>query len=97
MINYPIIQKGECTNKFATDNILPNFYMEDFSILGLRVDNCSQAEKVLSGEGFSIDRQNNALTITFEKAAKLENVIKLLNKHGVECEIADIADGMYQG
>jgi hypothetical protein len=97
MASYPIIATGDCTFVTSTVRKLPAFYMEDYSILGLRVNNCDKAEQVLNQEGFSLDRKEDYLSITVEKTANLQKIVVLLNSCGVGCELADIADGMYQG
>jgi hypothetical protein len=97
MPSYPIVQKSDCACEVANDLELPAFYMEDFSVLGFRVDNCGKAEQILSQAAFVFKRKKKTLTISIERAAQIHEVFTLLNNQGIECEIADVADGMYQG
>lgn len=97
MPTYPIIQKNNLTCETAESLDLPTFYMEDFSVLGFRVNDCNQAEAVLGDKGFVLKRKKRSLSVAIEKAMQIKDVVQLLNKSGLECEIADVADGMYQG
>jgi hypothetical protein len=97
MIHYPIVQKGECANPAATICALPDFYMQDFSIVGLRVNNCNRAEEVLTQKGVPLEKKDQRLAVSVEKAAQILKVVHLLNTNGVTCDIADVADGIYQG
>lgn len=97
MAYYPIIQKNDLSVTTAGHLQLPIFYMEDFSVLGLRVKDCNQAARMLDRNSFSLKRAGGNIMINIVTASRMNEVIQLLNANGMECEIADIAEGMYQG
>lgn len=76
---------------------LPVFYMNDFSRLGLRVHPCEEALRLLEKNRYQLVRDENGCRVILAKAAQLPRLIRLLDGHGVICEIADVADQVYQG
>ena len=97
MAYYPIVQKNDRPIATAGHRLLPTFYMEDFSVLGLRVKDCSQAVRMLDRHAFSLKRADGNMMVKIETVSRMHEVMRLLNADGLECEIADIAEGMYQG
>lgn len=97
MAYYPIIQKNDRPVSTAGNRLLPTFYMEDFSVLGLRVKACNQAVLMLGRHAFSLKRAGGNMMVKIETASRMCDVMDLLKDNGLECEIADIAEGMYQG
>ncbi|MDX2452462.1 hypothetical protein [Desulfosarcina sp.] len=97
MAYYPIIQKNERQVATSGHRLLPIFYMEDFSVLGFRVNDCGHAIRVLDRHAFVLKRANGSIEVNIDRASQIREVMQLLNGSGLECEIADIAEGMYQG
>lgn len=93
MANFPIVNKSD----HPYQRQLPTFYMEDYSIIGFRVSNCEQAVRVLNEHAFSMDLADGNTDVHIQEASQIHRVMQLLNDHGLECEIADVAEGMYQG
>jgi hypothetical protein len=94
---YPIVQKKDQPEATAGHRQLPIFYMEDFSVLGLRVNSCDHAIQILDRHAVSLKRADGSLEVEIEKTSRMHEVIQLLNDNGLECELADVAEGMYQG
>lgn len=97
MIYYPIVQKNDRPMATPGQLQLPDFYMEDFSILGFRVNDCDQAIRLLGQHDFSLKWTDGSIEVAIERVSRVHDVMQLLNDSGLECEIADVADGMYQG
>jgi hypothetical protein len=97
MAHYPIVGKHD--RPVALDGLrqLPAFYMEDFSVLGFRVNNCDRAVRILDQHAFTLKRTAKTVEVNVQPAARIQEVMQLLNDNGLECEIADVAEGMYQG
>ena len=76
---------------------LPVFYMNDYSRLGLRVDTCDTARQVLTENRFGVGQDEDGCYVVLENAAELQDVVALLNRRGVACDVADLADQVYQG
>lgn len=97
MAYYPIVQKDDRSAASVGNRALPTFYMEDFSIIGLRVRDCRQAVRILDENAFSLMRVDGNVMVSIETVSRMHDVVQLLNGNGMQCELADIADRMYQG
>ena len=76
---------------------LPVFYMNDYTRLGLRVHPCDEALRVLEENRYGLIQDDDGVQVALEGAAQIQTVVQLLNDHGVHCEMADVADQVYQG
>ncbi len=97
MAYYPIVQKNDRPVATSGHRQLPAFYMEDFSVIGFRVNDCGHAIRVLDRHSFSLKRAGGSIEVDIAEVSQMHDVMQLLNGDGLECEIADIAEGMYQG
>ena len=97
MAYYPIVQKNDRPVATTGHRLLPTFYMEDFSVVGFRVNDCDHAIRILDRHAFSLKREGGSIEVDIAWASQMHDVMQLLNGNGLECEIADIAEGMYQG
>ncbi len=97
MAYYPIVQKNDRPAETSGHRQLPTFYMEDFSVMGFRVNDCGHAIRVLDRHAFSLKRAGGSIEVDITGVSQMHEVMQLLNGDGLECEIADIAEGMYQG
>jgi len=76
---------------------LPVFYMNDFSRLGLRVRSCDAALSVLAANSYGVVQDEDGSHVTLDGTAQVQALVQLLKGHGIDCEIADVADQIYQG
>ncbi len=76
---------------------LPVFYMSDYSVLGLLVDKLEEAVRVLGENRFSVLEAAGDLEVAMNHPGQLQDIVRLLKEHDVECEIADLISGIYQG
>ena len=97
MADYPIVQHKDPEATSPTIGQLPAFYMEDFSIMGFRVDDCPRAIQVLEQNGFGLTRSHGRVTVKIDGSGRVREVVKLLQGCGLACEMADLAEGIYQG
>jgi hypothetical protein len=97
MAHYPIVEKKDRPAALAGIRQLPAFYMEDFSVLGFRVNDCDRAVRILDRHAFTLTRTEGSVEVDVQPAARIQEVMQLLKGNGLECEIADVAEGMYQG
>ena len=95
MTYYPIVSRNQSQMEAERHRPLPDFYMEDFSILGLQVSDCQRAAQILAANSFSLKDSEGSLAVNIETAARIGDVVQLLKESGVACEIADVAGGMY--
>jgi hypothetical protein len=100
MMRLPLIPKEGLQNgpwRHTRRACLPVFYMNDFSRLGLRVRSCNAALSVLAANSYGVVQDEDGSHVTLDGAAQVQALVQLLNGHGIDCEIADVADQIYQG
>jgi hypothetical protein len=97
MTYYPIVSRNQRQMEAVNHRPLPDFYMEDFSILGLQVSDCRQAAQILDAHSFLLKNSDGSMAVNIEPATRIGDIVQLLKERGVACEIADVAEGMYQG
>jgi hypothetical protein len=97
MADYPIAQQKDLAATSPANEQLPAFYMEDFSIMGFRVDDCPRAIQLLEQNGFGLTRCHDMVAVKIDGSGRVREVVKLLRARGLACEMADLAEGIYQG
>ena len=97
MACYPIVSRNQQQMAALGQHELPDFYMEDFSVLGLCVDDCERAAVLLDRHQFALRQTHGSLAVDIQDASQASAAIALLNENGMACELADVAQGMYQG
>jgi len=97
MTYYPIVSRNQRQMEAVDHRPLPDFYTEDFSIFGLRVSDCRRTVQILDAHSFTLEDSGRGVAVNIEPAAQIGDVVQLLQENGVACEIADVAEGMYQG
>ena len=97
MAYYPIVRKKDAIPAGALSIRLPTFYMEDFSVLGLRVNDCEQAVRILGRHAFAVGQIRGSTAVNIDTAVQMQAVVQLLADNGLDCEIGDLVDGIYQG
>ena len=97
MAQFPIVKKNDRPVATAGHRPLPDFYMEDFSVMGFRVNDCDHAARILNRHAFALKRSNGSIEVDIKDASRMHAAMQLLNEHGLGCELADIAEGIYQG
>jgi hypothetical protein len=76
---------------------LPIFYMSDYSVLGLLVDQLEEAVRVLGENRFSVFEEAGDLELAMNHPNQLPEIVRLLGNNGIGSEIADVVSGIYQG
>jgi hypothetical protein len=97
MTHVPIVRKQDSPADAVELQRLPTFYMADYSVLGFRVSDCERALRILDRHAFIVRRGQGSAEVKIETVARMPAVMQLLRDNGVECEVADIAESMYQG
>ena len=93
----PVLQQGKDTPVCLATVNLPDFYMSDYSVLGLEVVNLDRTYRVLADKDFAVDRKSEHLEVSIDNAAQMSKLVNLLNQSGIDCSITDIIDQVYQG
>jgi hypothetical protein len=97
----PIVSKSGGLQPLPTGEMfegpLPTFYMNDFSIMGLRVSDCAATVNLLRRHRFAVGHRREKLGVDIRNAADVRQIIGLLAEHGLAAELADVAEQIYQG
>lgn len=93
----PVLQQGSRAQVCLSNESLPAFYMNDYSVLGLLVANLDMVYQVLVARQIAVARKPDHLEIRIERAGQMPQIVNLLQQNGIDCGIADIADQIYQG
>jgi len=97
----PILPKdmNHSANKqsYPANNSLPTDYMSDYSVLGLTVSSFQEATRILEENNFSVIKRSAGIEVTIDNTAHVQEIIRTLHRHGVDCGITDIVDQVYQG
>ncbi|NLZ17684.1 MAG: hypothetical protein GX087_08145 [Desulfobulbaceae bacterium] len=96
MAQITVRQKGilaQCTRDW------PLFYMNDFSRIGLLVDDLNRADAVLLEAGYSIEPGEYEIYVAAQgdTSAQVLQMVALLQNQRMEVEIADLINCVYQG
>lgn len=75
----------------------PLRYMNDFSVLGLRVERLYEALEVLEADGYRVLRRKSSATINFENRDRFKNIFETLARHRIEHGMSDLMGCAYQG
>ena len=97
MPRIPIVSNESNTAICLPNSLLPTFYMEDFTVLGLRVGNLGAVSRLLEKNGIALLKKQGYVELSVENRDQIPQIIQMLNTHHIPCEIADIAEHIYQG
>lgn len=76
---------------------LPVFYMNDYSVMGLRVSDREAALALLANHRYTVRHREGCRGVAIRCAADMRAIIDLLIEGGLAAEVADIAEQIYQG
>lgn len=76
---------------------LPIFYMSDFSILGLLVDRLEESVRLMESNGVRVTRNGYCVEASVAGPDHLTNIVRLLTGDGIDCQVSDLIDEVYQG
>ena len=93
----PILNRYNDCNAELSSESLPAFYMEDYSVIGLRVDRLDASLQILKEGNFQVNSSSNRFEITIDNAGQIPKIVSLLGRHGIDCELSDIIEQIYQG
>ena len=93
----PVLQQGKDSSVCLTNDDLPQFYMSDYSVLGLKVVSLDQTYRVLTEKDFAVNKKSDHLEVNIDNAAQMSEIVNLLSQSGIDCGITDIVDQVYQG
>jgi hypothetical protein len=97
MVRIPLIGDS-CKSKseYLATRQLPDFYMEDFSILGFSVGQYDEACALLREAGYTMLEQQSGTDLLLEDIRQVAAVKDILQQNAIKVELSDIADTIYQ-
>ena len=97
MPRLPILANESNIAACLPDSSLPTFYMEDYTVLGLRVGNLAAAVRLLEKNGIALLKKAGTIELSVEESDQIPHIIQLLQANGIPCDIADVIEHVYQG
>jgi hypothetical protein len=91
-----IADNCKCKAAYLETFQLPDFYMEDFSIQAFTVRQYDGARDLLRRAGYTILDKIISADIIIDHADQLRAIRSLFEQHGIQAELSDIADTIYQ-
>ena len=96
----PIVSRMEIRDAgtAATPSVpLPVFYMNDYSVMGLRVSDCDAALELLAAHRYAVSRRHGCHGVVVGPPEDIRAIAALLAENGLGGEMADIVTQIYQG
>ena len=101
MTSLPILpsnEKHSARKQFCrTELPVPAFYMSDFSVLGLLVDDYERTLDLINDKQLPLKRTTAGVEYPFDHPDQLQDLVSFLQSQGIECGISDVAEQIYQG
>ena len=92
-----VLQKDRTVSLCLSRDELPDFYMNDFSVLGLLVSDLEATRQVIADKDFAVYRESDYLKLNIDRFDHLLEIVTRLKHNGIDCEVTDIVDQVYQG
>jgi hypothetical protein len=71
--------------------------MSDYSVVGILVDEYQEAIRALEENEFSVTEKHNGIEVVIDNEARLKKIFRVFKSAGIDYEVADIVDEVYQG
>jgi len=81
----------------VADDDLPTGYMSDYSVMGVVVDAVEECVQVLEANAFAVIKDALSVEILVAGSREVGRLMTLLEEHGLQCQMADVAEEIYQG
>jgi hypothetical protein len=90
-------QDAESGQPCLPNESLPLFYMSDHSAMGILVREFKEAVLILEKQKWPLTKTAAGIEVLIDNAAHMEEIFRVFEKSGLDFEIADILDQVYQG
>ena len=96
-----VLPKGdkclEANQAYLSDKPMPDFYMGDYSILGLLVEKFEDAVRLLRENGYAIERKKSGVEVGIANPVHIKNIFQIFHENRLRFEMEDIVAQVYQG
>ncbi len=97
MVKIPLIGNTcKSRSEYLETCHLPDFYMEDFSVIGFSVQQYDEACTLLRNAGYSMLEKKSGVDLLLEDIKQVAAVKDILQHNAIKVELSDIADTIYQ-
>ncbi|NLX17700.1 MAG: hypothetical protein GXY53_00250 [Desulfobulbus sp.] len=90
----PITEKGKPVH---CQRDWPLFYMNDFSRMGIAVNQLDDAVTALRDDGFAVHENEQGCFLDISGAKQLHQAVQTLSSRRLDYEITDLVSCVYQG
>ena len=101
MTSFPILPQNEnhpARQQYCRSGVtMPDFYISDFSLLGLMVDDYERTLQLLNDKHLPLKWTTAGVEYPFKHPGQLQDLVLFLQSRGINCGISDVADQIYQG
>lgn len=98
MTTLPIIPKASIEGRDLFNcSELPLFYMNDYSKVGLQVSPYADALKVLRHHHYMVSESLSWAELAIHKTDDIPGVVRLLSDNGIDSQMTDMVNTIYQG
>ena len=103
MWKIPIVKKAHSSEpeekSLADLHSLPDFYMGDYSIIGIHVDKLDLAAGVLRTGGYAVECRSSECSaeIPEKNSGALQQILSLLRTNGIRSDYGDVTGDIYRG
>jgi hypothetical protein len=91
-----IANTHQCKANYLETIELPLFSMQDFTVQGIGVNNFYKAFAIVETAGYKVVADSFAAKISLDDMAQMVDILKELHRNGLQPELTNIADTLYQ-
>lgn len=97
MIAIALVERhAKARAEYLASRPLPDFYMEDYSIVGILVEDFQPIETLLRKNGYPVVARPGGGEVGLHNIADLPGVLAELHRQGFAADVGDVADTIYQ-
>lgn len=75
----------------------PDFYMNDFSVMGIVVGKLDEAMEVLMEKGITAEEEKDGMWVFFQDNGEMRAILAALASNHIEYSVSDLVSCAYQG
>lgn len=90
-------KSGSYSGEYLSESSFPVFYMSDYSVMGLLVDDLPLAVRALEMGNLPVCSAENRMADATVASEDLRRAAQLLHESGIEYDVTDLVHGIYQG
>lgn len=89
-----LVEQGD---DYARHIMFPDFYMNDFSVMGIVVEKLDKAVDVLAQKGVSAEEEQGGMWVSFQDNKEMRAILAALASNQIAYSVSDLVSCAYQG